>query len=184
MVGCDPGYTMLGLVLLTSTLTPVAWCTWHQEPIEHEMLRSVQLSVAVVDKLDQWFDKFKIERVRIGLELPVYTHNPLTFSKQWRLIQTLEDTLWGLTQYSHVELDLYEVGPTFSKHALTGNGAATKNEMVAASPFAKTAASPAIREALADAYGHAVAAGRSPVGWRLNNFRREHLAPEYEGEAS
>lgn len=174
---------MFGIVLLSAALTPVAWATWTQPQLDHEVIRSVQMAVAVVDKLDDWFAHYGVERVRIGLELPIYNHNAVTHAKQWRLIQTVEDTLCGLAQYSGVEVDLYEVGPSASKKALTGKGDATKIEMVAASPFRDLAASQDVREALADAFGHALAAGHGVIGWRLNNLRRQFLAPAYEGKA-
>lgn len=153
VAGIDPGYGMTGMVLVDHLGELVAYAAFGRRPGEHEAKRAVLHANDVIDVVRGWIDMSG--RLRVGIETPVYTQNPATFAKQWRLVQEIEGFLMGM------DVELVEVGPTTSKRVLTGSGLADKAAMVAASPFAGLPMPEDKREALADAWGHALAARKS-----------------------
>lgn len=131
-----------------------------RSPGEHEAIRAVYHAESILEVIEHWIFRNCSADVRIGIELPTFNGNPLTYSKQWRLIQAIEGGLHKLAKGAPaVKITLAEINPTTSKRVLTGNGQASKADMVDKSPFQTCSYMPLPeREALADAWGHAAAA--------------------------
>lgn len=152
-LGIDPGYGMMGVVLLDRAGDTRTTWTLGSPPGAPEYRRAVSAAVAVACTVDQWAEMLDAP-LWVGIEVPFYNNNAPTYAKQVRLVQELEHQLAGLQACDRI----YEVAPATSKRALTGDGRADKAAMVAASPFAgRVDMSRESREALADAYGHALA---------------------------
>jgi len=160
VIGIDPGYGMTGLVLVDDAGNLLDSYTLDRAPGEHEGVRAVNHANEIAGKLDEWIIEKCPPDVRVGIETPTFNGNPLTYSKQWRLIQAIESNLCALAlQLKAVKITLAEVNPKTSKRVLTGNGDANKADMVDKSPFQTCSYMPLPeREALADAWGHAAAA--------------------------
>jgi len=82
-----------------------------------------------------WVHSYQIQFLEIGLEMPVYNRNVVTYAKQRSLIQAIEAGLCRHVAPFVEECWLSEPTPSESKHLATGNGAADKAEVLRASPF-------------------------------------------------
>lgn len=176
-IGIDPGLGETGLVLCTEDSRKEQvlhhWRTFSCPPADSEDLtRVVSLASSVVDTIIEWIDEFHITELDCCIELPVYKHNALTFTKQIRLLEEIESGLFFTATGLVERMIMTEVYPTTSKSLLTGNSRAKKPQMVA--DFEKltgwTVDGPvATKEAVADAYAHSLACWISNVsGNRLN----------------
>ena len=167
-IGIDPGYGMTGMVLVDSFGDVVSEWAGARAPGEHEASRAALHAGVIGVQMANMVCMMPLCTLRVGIETPVYSGNALTFSKQWRLIQAIEQMLLG---FPKVHIELAEIVNSTSKKVLTGNGGADKDAMVAASPYAgRTDLATSVREALADAYAHALAGQQTRD---YNNFWRD-----------
>ncbi len=152
----DPGFVETGLVLIAPGKKLKAFATFRAPSGIHDSCRAIGLTKAIGEQILTWLEPLKLleKNLIIGIELPVYTGNALTFTKQVRLIQELEAWFSAILE----ETPLVEVYPTESKMLSTGRGGANKEEMIHASPFKKMSMPRETQEALADAWGHGIAA--------------------------
>lgn len=184
IVGIDPGYTMTGVVVINPERKVESWAAFSLKPAGAEHARAMRMSSGIAlwlfSKLSHLDDE-----IWFSMEMPVYTHNPQTFIKQVRLVQAIESRLLftvGLSESKFVYLA--EVQPSASKRIATGKGNADKADMVLASPFANL--DPGItwdiREALADAWAHGMAAEEATTkSWRLDVPSGGTLLPVAQG---
>jgi Holliday junction resolvasome RuvABC endonuclease subunit len=154
-IGVDPGFRETGLVLRRGEEV-VAWSTFQCKPNGSAYLRTTALAFAVVDRMMDWVRDYEIARLDVAVETPIYNSNPKSFELQWRLVQDIEANMVLLNVG---DLWLTEVGPTTSKHLATGNGKATKDEMVEVAPevMYREAMTLHTAETLADAWAHSLA---------------------------
>ena len=158
-VGIDPGFGRTGVVLRLGT-KDLSWATMKCGPSEGTPFqRATKVADKISEVLVSMIEEHQITHLDISIETPFYNKNPATFELQWRLIQQIETFLWIVLSEYLDELWVTEVGPTTSKHLLTGSGKADKDMMVAASPFADSdILDRDDLEAIADAWGHSLAA--------------------------
>lgn len=169
VVGIDPGLTETGMVLLDPAGVYKAGATFRASRVSgSDLERVVNLGSSVVGMLAAWSVQYGIQRVLIGIEYPVVAHagNITSYRKQVSLLHEIERSLW---QQSLSSIKVYgddstlvriaEINPTISKKGLTGDPMADKASMIEHGPFkGRDDISRPTREALADAYAHALAA--------------------------
>lgn len=169
-VGIDPGLTETGMILLDPSQQYQAGATFTASRISgSDLERIVNLGASVTSMLAAWTVQHGIRRVLIGMEYPFMNsgfNNVQTYRKQISLLHEIESALWRQSRDSRkvygddaTLVRIAEINPTVSKRLLTGDGKADKSDMIAAGPFEGRADIPRFtREALADAYAHAMAA--------------------------
>jgi len=177
--GIDAGFTRTGLALFSPLFALIAWSTFEMPATTHDSVRASNLAHTITIQIADWVDKYKIDSIRVGLETPIYNYNPKTHAKQWRLVQQIEHNLRGLAPI----VELVEVSPTTSKRILTGNGGATKADMIFFSPFKDVNMNSECKEALADSTGHAKAALELPTTVDYRTEKWQILNPVTIGEA-
>jgi Holliday junction resolvasome RuvABC endonuclease subunit len=164
-LGIDSGFGETGLVMLDWHLKVRAFATATCKPRgKSDVARACSLGGHIVDLVRQWVLDYNIRNLTIGMELPVLTKNPVNYSKQVRLVQEIESgllmTVAGLIEPG--PCTLLEFGPSTSKRAATGDGSADKLQVINTSPFALAVMPEKLanntREALADAWAHAITA--------------------------
>ena len=166
-----------------------------------DLQRIVNLADVIVATLKSWVFDHKIKGVLVAIEYPILrggtpSYNVETYRKQVNLLHEIEAAMWRWSNdrygmatsiddptRGHAEIKIAEINPTASKRAATGSGSASKDEMIFASPFERRDdVRRPTREALADAWAHAVAA-RQIVGVgrlvELEFLARERLAPQF-----
>lgn len=163
-VGIDPGVTMTGMVLLDDKHEVCAWAAYSCPPGPPNFRRALSLSRHIYDRMRNWRLEYSIDALRVGLEMPIWKRNPSTFSLQWRTIQMMEASIWELSSHfiggknDGQNVELVEVNNKSAKLQLAHDGDADKDAMVAASPFKILKINKDIKEAIADAYAHALVA--------------------------
>ena len=169
-IGIDPGLTETGMVLCQESpkmeQTLVEWRTFSCPPNDEDLTRVVSLASTAVETVIEWVEEYGIERLDVSIEMPVYTHNAASYTKQIRLLEEIESGLFYTVTGLVNEMHLTEVFPTTSKSLLTGSSRADKDRMV--SEFEKMSgvvleARRETKEAVADAYAHSLAC------WILRN---------------
>ena len=163
-IGCDPGFKETGLVLVKhvgSKRHVQAWATMACKPNGSHYKRTEALSFAVIQWVEKWYRKYKIKAMDFAIETPFFSGNPKTFALQWRLIQEIEGIVASMYS-SDQSLWITEVGNKTSKALATGDGGATKSDMVEAAPECMyyEEMDPHTAETLADAWAHSLAAWR------------------------
>jgi hypothetical protein len=167
-VGVDPGLTETGMVLLDPSQMYRAGATFTApRHLSSDLERIVNLGASVTGMLAAWTVKYGFQRVLLGMEYPIVkSGNVATYRKQVSLLHEIESRLWDQWILSHKTygkdatlVRIAEINPSVSKRILTGDYQADKSAMIAAGPFEGRDDIPLLtREALADAYGHAMAA--------------------------
>ena len=162
-IGIDPGFGETGivLVLVDGKRKPQHWATFRCPPKGDENLcRAVSLASEIVSLVVLWVEEHNIQRLSIGIETPIYNQNALAYEMQVRLLQEIESGLLHLVGAITKDCWLVEVPPGTSKLLATGSGRATKEDMVKAMPeeMQRMGQTRATKEALADAWGHSLAA--------------------------
>lgn len=200
--GVDPGLTETGMVLLSPEGHYVAGTTFKATKTGADLARIVNLAAAMVNVIQSWVSQFEIQEMLLGVEYPIVKRGAggsvsvENYRKQINLLHEFEAGLWRwhnmndfLRKYPMVhetplmKVHIAEVNPTSSKLAATGKGSADKDEMIYSSPFQKRdEIKRPTREALADAWAHAIAA-RLVMGEgrliELEALARERLAPQF-----
>lgn len=162
-IGLDPGLTETGLVLLNPEGHYVTGVTFRAAKEGADLERIGNLADAIVGAIRTWFFDYQIHGALVAIETPILRgggpgYNVVTYRKQVSLLHEIERQLWAWAMRSE-RIRIAEINPMASKRAATGSGAATKDDMVAASPFSGRDDIPRpSREALSDAWGHALAA--------------------------
>lgn len=183
-VGIDPGLGETGVVILSPELDVLACSSW-TAPKGNDLERCISLAGTVAAWVFQQVPA-GTGAIEIGLETPVLTGSPVVFAKQWRFLSLLEYFLYAESKKFSRSITLTEVTPTESKKALTGYGTADKEDMINYSPFTDAHnMRQSTKEAVADAYGHAIAArkgfGGTPVS--LDMIVPLRLKPIYAEDA-
>jgi len=183
-IGIDPGLGETGLVLCTEDSRKEQvlhhWRTYSCPPADNaDLTRVVSLASSVVDTIIGWIDEEHITELDVCIELPVYKHNALTYTKQIRLLEEIESGLFFTATGLIDKMVLTEVYPTTSKTLLTSNSRAKKPEMVRC--FEKLTgwtldAPKATKEAVADAYAHSLACWLHNVSGNRMNLTDMHAA--------
>lgn len=160
-VGIDPGFGEAGIVLRPDEMedAATAWATYTCPPATStDLLRATATAETMMNTLAEWITKYEVAELDVAIETPVYTRNPLVFTKQIRLFEELESCLLFYITGLVDELWLTEVNPTTSKILLTDNHKADKDQMIAASPWRHAVAlTYSNQHTLADAYAHSLA---------------------------
>lgn len=173
-IGCDPGLTETGMVLLSPEGHYLSGVTFRAAKEGQDLERIVNLADSIVGVVKSWVHEHSIKEVLIGVEYPILrggtpSYNVEAYRKQVNLLHEIETALWRWNStwppFSQphttpaVQVRVTEINPTASKRAATGSGSATKDDMILASPFERRdEIKRPTREALADAWAHAVAA--------------------------
>lgn len=189
--GIDPGLTKTGMVAYPDAddRAILAWatfaCTGTKNP---DLARVLSLASCVVNEMLRWIESLEVQDLDIGIELPFLAKNPQGFAKQMRLVQEIESGIYYRIAPEVRECWVTEVYPKTSKLMACNYGAATKAEIIQASPFEgwrtmhedwklDTA------EAIADAWAHGLCTwgGAKDPAARLNftALRPAHVGEEY-----
>lgn len=174
-IGIDPGLTETGMVAIDDAdedkvlASATFSCT---DTGSSDVRRVLSLAERIVDTLVEWLDKFDTDpsdedystlEVDISIELPVMgrkkgeLRNPQAFAKQMRLIQEIETGILFRVAGECKECWVTEVYPATSKTMATNYGQASKEQILAASPFKDMTEVPlTTRKTLADAWAHAL----------------------------
>jgi len=160
VVGVDPGFGMTGLVLMHGK-TVAAFASYTSPPSDDVIGRVTSMSNSIVTQILKWIWQFELTDVSISIETPIYNSNAGTLMLQMRLFQDIESGLYHLIAPELTVCNVYEVNPTTSKTLATGNGRASKGEIITASPllsiWAENPAPQEVMEAIADAWAHSLA---------------------------
>ncbi len=163
-IGIDPGLRETGLCLLDSDLKAVEAKTIKAAEASEasDLERIFRLAKGVSLQICHWRVHIPAEAdLLISIEYPIMNaRNVTNYRKQINTLHAIEHELvyQGIGQY------LIEVNPTESKLAGTGDGGATKAEIIAASPF--TGSGHTI-ETMADAWMHGVCGARKAArSWK------------------
>jgi Holliday junction resolvasome RuvABC endonuclease subunit len=163
-VGIDPGFTETGVVLSYEEKDHywkvVSIATMACPPGKDPIVRATSLSAEVIMWLHDQIEDRGIKVLQVAIETPIYNKNPVTFEKQWRLVQDIQSGLLFVIASMLKSCAVVEVPPTTVKRLATGKGKATKAEMVAASPFEGLDVGQSTKEALADAWAISLAVHR------------------------
>lgn len=155
-IGIDPGLGETGVVILDPQDSVIACATWTAAR-GNDLERCISLAGTVAAWVFRNVPPGKTQ-VEIGLETPVLTGSAVVFAKQWRFISLLEYFLWLEARKLNRPVALIEVTPSESKKALTGYGAADKEDMIGYSSFTDSPVKQHTKETLADSEAHAQAA--------------------------
>jgi Holliday junction resolvasome RuvABC endonuclease subunit len=169
-IGIDPGLRETGVVLchelppsggkVVPTYEVVEWVTFScPSGSDEDLTRVVSLASSVVHAVLDFIQRYEIEELDIGIELPVYKHNAATYTKQIRLLEEIESGIFFTVTGEVEQLFLTEVYPTTSKSLLTGSAKADKNAMISAYVQYNGEIgtnNQHTRETVADAYAHSL----------------------------
>ena len=157
--GIDPGVTRTGVVLMKDDRSPpIAFATFHSahklrhKPAYHRANGlGYLISDWIMDRIAEYGTGEEDEDVRISIEHPIYNRNPDNYFLQSRVFQSI--LAWLGSDFPN--FSVLEVNPKTVKLVATGNGGASKEEMVASSHFKLLGSDmhQMDREALADAEG-------------------------------
>lgn len=130
-------------------------------PTHPTALRSQAVAARIVGRVIKWIEAHQIQDLSAAVELPVYTRNADGFGKQYTTVQAIEAALFEHVAPMLERFWLAEPIPSESKKAATGNGAASKPEVYAASPFPAmgrlvSGLEPASQHTLGDAWSHSL----------------------------
>ena len=158
-VGIDPGLGETGVVLCREdgrrdlVIVESATYSCATQTGVPDICRVTALAGAVVDLLTEWQEAYSIEAWDVSIEHPVYKRNAKGFQRQIQLYESImEGILFQISGWMD-ECWVTEVNPMTSK-SLAGCGRSEKP--VEQSPFAKSDYTIATKEALADAWAHAL----------------------------
>jgi len=167
VVGIDPGFGMTGLVLMHGE-TVAAFASYTSPPEDNVIGRVTSMSNSIVTQILKWVWQFELTELSISIETPIYKNNAGTLMLQMRLFQDIESGLYHLIAPELTVCDVYEVNPTTSKTLATGNGKASKGEIITASPllslWGENPAPQEVMEAIADAWAHSLAVYEDTIG--------------------
>lgn len=195
-VGIDPGTKRAALVAFDDAdeSTPLAWATFAcANQTGSHMARVLAMADQIINRLAAWVEQFQPHGLDIVIELSVAkkgrAFNPKTYALQNRLIQEIESGIYYRIAGEVVECWLTEVYPNTSKKMATNNGSASKDEVIAASPFKDdyNYMPKVALEAIADAWSHGLSAwpGKSgTVAARLNLSQMTMSEVKYAGYGS
>ncbi len=176
-VGIDPGLRETGVILCRDGVQPevVEWVTYSCPPGDADITRVVSLAAYVVDAALHWVDEYDIKLLDVTIELPVYTRNAATFTKQIRLLEEIESGLFHLVTGEVDQFYMTEVYPSTSKGLLTNDGRADKDRMIAVYETTTGQNWPAgtkkhTKETVADAYAHSLACWLKGANLRLTRM--------------
>ena len=158
-VGIDPGLTETGVVLCRENnrrdLEVVESATYAcpTQAGVPDICRVTALAGAVIDLLTEWQARFDVGRWDVAIEYPVYKRNAKGFQRQIQLYESImEGVLFQISGLME-ECWVTEVNPMTSK-SLAGCG--PREKPVDQSPFKDLTIPKASKEALADAWAHAL----------------------------
>lgn len=126
---------------------------------EWDILRSEAICIPLIEQVVAWVSQFDIERLEVCLEVPFYAQNAQTLLKQMTLFVLIQKYVWDYLVPILDEVYLTIVNNQTSKAKLAFGGA-DKDDMIAASPWAKSNLTYNQKHTLADAYAHALSGGR------------------------
>ncbi len=190
-VGIDSGLTETGMVLLAPEGHYISGITFTAPRNgQQDLQRIVNLADTIVATVKSFVYDHKIREMLIAVEYPILRggdahYNVETYRKQINLLHEIEAGLWRWHNDAQPgKVHIAEINPTASKRAATGRGDASKDDMVAASPFARRERDMRrpTREALADAWCHAITARLAAGVGRLielEDLVKERLAPKF-----
>jgi Holliday junction resolvasome RuvABC endonuclease subunit len=176
VVGIDPGFRETGLALSRvddlDHFTMLGWVTLSSPPDDADTLRAIAMADQVLMEILGWINTYKITELDVVIELPVYNHSAVTYTKQVRLLEEIQARLYQLLP-SGVQATMTEVYPATSKAYLTGDARAKKNAMVAvlykqqAHMFGNVVLGTHTAETIADAYAHSLCFGHGDRVYEL-----------------
>lgn len=179
-IGIDPGLRETGVILCheepyAGGTAPVfvvdEWVTYSCPSGSEDLARVVSLASSVVHAILDFVQRYEIEELDIGIELPIYNHNAATYTKQIRLLEEIESGIFFTVTDEVEQLFLTEVYPTTSKVLLTGNSKASKQDMIFSYQMANGEIESKVqhtRETVADAYAHSLCT------WISNSKAQRH----------
>jgi len=150
IIGLDPGVTRFGAVAIDDQRgVPVAWATFHSAGKAHKKRATYHRVVSLSEQVVAWAKSITqgYRHVGIVIEKPIYNSNAKSFEIQWRLFQQVLTFLRHMTAPDW----FLEVSNGTAKKCATGNGNASKTDMVCASHFDGPGYDREDQEALADA---------------------------------
>lgn len=131
--GIDPGLGRTGIVAAT-TEEVIEYATY-QAGAGPDVLRAHSLAAATLDFVVRVVgERGPIDSISFAVELPIWKHNPKTFLKQVRVLQEIENQIYQLSLVLD-DCTLFEISPTQSKKAATGQGNAGKDLIREACPL-------------------------------------------------
>ena len=176
-IGIDPGLRETGVILCRDGTEPevIEWVTYTCPPGDEDITRVVSLGAYVVDTVLGWIEEHGIEQLDVCIELPVYTHNAASFTKQIRLVEEIESGLFHLVVGEVNQFYMTEVYPSTSKGLLTNDGRADKDRMIACYEEMAGLDWPEgtrkhTKETVADAYAHSLACWLDGANLRLTRL--------------
>jgi Holliday junction resolvasome RuvABC endonuclease subunit len=134
-IGLDPGLRQAGIVLVDhSTDRVLELGVVEADPGTDiwSYLRAESVAQRLIEQVAMWCVKHSVRTLDIGIETPIYNHNPDSHAKQWRTVHAIQHAIVSQLPALVPELWVTEVGPSISKRLATGNGGASKAQILGA----------------------------------------------------
>jgi hypothetical protein len=145
-------------------MAPVAWACWENgETRDWPTLRAMSIAFPFAETAIGWILEYDIDNLEVCIELPFYNQNAKTLMLQMSLFDMLCSYTFDYLRPHTERLWLTTMHNATSKRALAHDGKATKQQMVAASPWSDFKAKGLTflqAHTLADAYAHSLSAGQ------------------------
>ena len=138
IIGIDPGFGETGVVLYTDATPDILdWATFSCPPHgQAAAARAASLAEHVLVELIKWVATYQITNLDVCIEIPFLKRGRVdSYQKQMRVVQELESGILFRLSSEVMELWVTEVSPTQAKLLACNYGQATKEQVVAASPF-------------------------------------------------
>lgn len=172
IIGIDPGFTETGVVLYSDDEEGILrWATFRCPAHgQASAARAASLADHVINEIVGWVEKHEVTRLDVCIEIPFLSKNVDSYQKQMRVVQEIESGLLFRLSGELIELWVTEVSPTQAKLLACNYGQATKDQVIAMSPFfyIKWSGTQSTLEALADAW--AIGQGAWAVKGKRFNF--------------
>lgn len=161
VLGVDPGFNNTGAVLrLVHDKAVVEAACWRNEETQQwSVLRSMSICIPMIETLLGWVQKHDIDFLEVCIEEPIYNNNPKILMMQMSLYLMIQIYVYDYLVPHVQELYLTVVNNKTSKSKLAHDGNATKQQMIAASPWAGDKdVTHNQAHTLADSYAHSLSA--------------------------
>lgn len=157
IIGIDPGFTETGVVLYSDDEEGILrWATFRCPAHgQASAARAASLADHVINEIVRWVEKHEVTHLDVCIEIPFLGRSVESYQKQMRVVQEIESGLLFRLSGELIELWVTELAPSQAKSLACNYGQATKDQVIAASPFATS--TPGTREPLSNSTVEALA---------------------------
>lgn len=130
VIGIDPGLTRTGVVVMDDVRTPIGYATFAADEAHHSSaMRAWDLADRIFAWLEDLLYNYREIPPVLAIEKPIMGRNVENYEKQMRLFQSIITVLGPFVD------KIMEYNPVVIKKAATGDGKASKLDIICASPL-------------------------------------------------